>query len=201
MHHLVGTFMVPALHLELGSFRDERSRSRIASSLAKGEHSVLYVREDSSPTHDLTLLLSVTNPLDLVCIITDTAYPEGELQLHGLDTEYVRENDTGLPLVVHHSGGPMQQFTDLVGELRAQDVRTPVELAFFRILGAFLRTRPPKWQGFQIPEKLLEEPITQGVMKQLITRRHGILTNVPALHELNRHCCGEHQHVPGEKAG
>ena len=89
----------------------------------------------------------------------------------------------------------MQQFTDLIGELRAQDVRTPLELAFFRILGAFLRTRPPKWQGFQIPEKLLEEPITQGVMKQLITRRHGILTNVPALHELNRRCCGEHQHV------
>ena len=38
-------------------------------------------------------------------------------------------------------------------------------------------------------------------MKQLITRRHGILTNVPALHALNRHCCGEHQHVPGEGAG
>ena len=133
MHHLVGTFMVPALHLELGSLRDEKSRARIASSLAKGEHSVLYVREDSSPTRDLTLLLSVSNPLDLICVITDIACPDAELQLHGLDTEYVRENDTGLPLVVDHSGGPMQQFTDLVGELRAQDVRTPVELAFFRI--------------------------------------------------------------------
>ena len=110
-----------------------------------GEHSVLYIREDSNPTHDVTMLLSPDHPLDLVCIIIDQAYSEDELRLHGLDMEYVREDDVGLPLVVHHSGGPMRLFTDLIGELRAQDVRDPVELAFFCILRAFLRTRPPKW--------------------------------------------------------
>ena len=93
----------------------------------------------------------------------------------------------------------MQQFADLVGELRSREVRNPVELAFFSILGTFVRTRPPRWTGFQIPDKLLEEPITQKVMQRQITRRHGILTNVQHLHELPRHCCGEHQHVPGEK--
>ena len=105
----------------------------------------------------------------------------------------------GLPLVVHHLGEAMQQFATLVGELRSREVRNPVELAFFRVLGAFLRTRPPKWEGFQIPEKLLEEPITQKATQYKITRRHGLLTNIPYLHELTRHCSGEHQHVPGEK--
>ena len=59
----------------------------------------------------------------------------------------------------------MQQFATLVGELRSREVRNPVELAFFRVLGAFLRTRPPKWEGFQIPEKLLEEPITHKAVR------------------------------------
>ena len=46
MHHLVSTFTVPALHLEMGTLKDEQGRKRIARSLAKGEHSVLHIRED-----------------------------------------------------------------------------------------------------------------------------------------------------------
>ena len=48
----------------------------------------------------------------------------------------------------------MQNYADLVQELRGGGVEDALEVAFLRVLGVYLRTKPPLWDGFVLPENV-----------------------------------------------
>ncbi len=82
----------------------------------------------------VTELLDPYREMDIACILTDTPYPDEEVARLELEVDYVRRGDEGLPLALHWKGAPMQNFPDLVREMRESGFPDALEVAFLRVL-------------------------------------------------------------------
>ena len=122
MRQLVRTFSVPALKVETRTWLDQTERRRIKQGMKGGRTTVLFVKETGNVSLDVLDPLDEEKPLTILCLLTAASYPEMELQRRGLETDYVRETQDDLPLVLHHNGGLMNNYADLVADLRQADV-------------------------------------------------------------------------------
>lgn len=197
MQQLVQTYSIPALKVELRQWTTE-ALGRISSSIRNGAHRALFLREPAGGRGKYVTALEPNTALDLVCVLSDQAPDEELVKTLGAEFEYVREIDEGLPWVVTFRGVEMKHYVELVSELRAGGVSYPFEAAFLKVLQMYLLRKPPGWDGYLLPGKLTVDVLTQAAVRRRIWKRHGILTNVVALHALARHCDGSHTHKETE---